>query len=80
MSVKVIFCHGFAWWIACSLRGVVLKVKFFEEFLNMKSPSGFWNEGEGEDEFKDKEAGLGRAGVVKDVFKTISKTVSHPFL
>ena len=48
-------------------------MKFFEEFLNRKSPSGFWNEGEGEDEFKDKEAGLGGAGVVKDVFKPSKK-------
>ena len=80
MSVMVIFCHGFAWSIACSLRGVALKVKFFEELLNMKSPSGFWNEGEGEDKLEDKGAGLGRAGVVEIDFKTISKTVSHPFL
>ena len=80
MSVMVIFCHGFAWSIACRLRRVALKVKIFEEFLNMKSTSGFWNDGEGEDELQDKGAGLGGAGVVKVDFKTISKTVSHPFL
>ena len=45
----------------------------------MKSTSGFWNDGEGEDELQDKGAGLGGAGVVKVDFKTISKTVSILF-